>query len=159
MSDDPAPPRPSRPIGFWVKAADDALTRAIDVAPGEHGVSHLEWQAFQFMEKAGPLDLPVLLGRIKPLAPLDEITEILDRFGEMGWLEITTRGPRAIQVFQLSEAGHAQHAQILRRQEEIQHQVADGIAPEEFATAVRVLERLVSNISSADRKAGRLPPS
>jgi len=156
MPDDPAPPPLSGPIGFWIKAADDALTRAIDVAPGEHGASHLEWQALQFLEKAGPLDLPVLLGRIRPLAPLDEIIEILGRFGDLGWIAITKRGPTAIQVFQLSEAGHAQHAAILKRQEEIQHQVADGITPEELATAVRVLERLVSNISSADGKAGGL---
>lgn len=136
-----------RPIGFWLKAADDALTRAVDAAQQEHGVTRLEWQVLHAIEVAGRMDLPHLLQVLRPLGPMDQLVEALDRFVEEGWLDEGVDGPHQIKFYQLTGQGHERHALILARQMEVRGAAMAGIAADDYTTAVRVLERLVSNLS------------
>jgi DNA-binding MarR family transcriptional regulator len=50
----------------------------------------------------------------------------------------------------LTESGRDAHARILARQEEVRRQVMRGISPEDYATTLRVLQTIVSNLTGQE---------
>jgi DNA-binding MarR family transcriptional regulator len=140
-------PSPDRPLGYWLKTADEALTLAVSAAQQDNGVTRLEWQVLHSIGSAGSLDLPHLMRRLQPLGPLEQISEILGRFLDEGWLEESTEGPRGTSVFQLTPLGRGRHEATSLRQEEVRRSALSGIPAEDYETAIRVLERLVANLT------------
>ena len=145
MADTPSP-APPRPLGYWLKAADEALTRAIDAAHQADGITRLQWQVLHTIQQTEPTPLPALMTAVRHFGPLDQIPELLEEFDTRGWIVTTVSGPRGLTRFGLTLEGRAHHDALLTRQEAIRRRTMVGISPEEYAVVLRVLERVVRNL-------------
>jgi DNA-binding PadR family transcriptional regulator len=99
------------------------------------------------IEVAGQMDLPHLLRVLRPLGPMEQLAEALDRFVDEGWLDEGVDGPHQVKFYQLTSQGHERHAIIQARQLEVRGVAMSGIAADDYSAAVRVLERLVANLT------------
>ncbi|MCI0422953.1 MAG: hypothetical protein L0312_27630, partial [Acidobacteria bacterium] len=57
--------------------------------------------------------------------------------------------------FQRTEEGRRQHGVILATQKEVRQRAMQGIGEEEYATVIRVLQRMVSNLEGTSDSAGQ----
>lgn len=128
------------PIGYWLKKADNLLTERINQVQSANGVSRPEWQILNILHESGSADRERIFGVMRTFLDEPPADSILARLVEKGWLESQGDG------FRLTEPGRQHHGEILAAQKGLREQAVRGISPEEYATAVRVLQRMVSNL-------------
>jgi DNA-binding MarR family transcriptional regulator len=133
--------RPQLPIGYWIKQADNTLTAQINAAQSAHGVSRFEWQTLNTLKETGGARREQIFETMHTFADEPGLAEILRHLSERGWIE-----QRASGEFQLTEEGQQQHDVIFATQREVRQRAMQGISEEDYATAVRVLHRIVTNL-------------
>lgn len=129
------------PIGYWLKRADDLLTRRIDEVQRANGLTRLGWQALNVV-------------RERPTASHSEITDTLQSFAEATAVddvlaELADRGlisGSAEHGFGLTPGGTELYDRALQAQKAIRQRSVAGISETDYATTVAVIQRLVDNL-------------
>lgn len=134
------------PIGYWLRKADAALTGAIDAVQQANGLSRLEWQLLHMLHERGPLELAGMASALGPVADTPAIVEAVERLVVREAVEAAA--PEA-PAYRLSASGRRLHADALRVQADLRSRAVAGIAEEDYATAVRVLQRIVENLEGS----------
>ena len=143
-ADDAEAPRPpARPIGWWLKRADALLTERVDEALRACGLTRLEWQALNAV-RAGE----DVVAALRPFADAARVGEVLAGLETQGLTE--PAGGRSA----LTGAGAALYDRTLTVQRGVREQSMAGIAPDEYATTVAVLERLAENLAESGGAGG-----
>jgi DNA-binding MarR family transcriptional regulator len=139
----PRPTGSQRPIGYWLKEADRAISAHVDEAQRANGVSRIEWQVLNTIraQHTSPEQLATRLHMFLDRPTLDKI---LAGFQARGWIEMLPG-----REVTLTDAGQRWHQQIQARQQEVRQQAMEGITAEEYATVLRVLQRIVTNLGSS----------
>lgn len=132
-----------RPIGYWLKAADRAITAAVDAAQRENGVTRLEWQVLNTIHGATTTNADEIAAALQIFADRPTLDVLLEELRGRGWIDDDEESIR------LSEEGGRVHARVLDRQREIRQRATEGITREEYETTLRVLQRVVSNLEGA----------
>jgi len=134
------PDRPRRPIGHWLKRADELLTARIDEAQRENGLTRLGWQALNVVRDADGVEPALVAETLAPFAPAVEVTGVLVALRERGLIEETEGRVR------LSASGVEVYDRALASQRAIRARAFAGIEPGEYETTMSVLRRLVENL-------------
>jgi len=131
-----------QPIGYWLKKADELLTRRINEAQSKNGLNRTEWQTLNVLRR-NPRSSRSRIGEaLAPFADGEAIGAVLERLVDRGLIASEGEdGP-----FQLTEQGERAHRQALEEQMALRRRAVDGIGAEEYATALRTLQRLVANL-------------
>jgi len=138
--------KPELPIGYWLKRADSLLTEQINQLQARHGVSRTDWQTLNLLNESGSSSKERLFESMRTFVDAAGLDEILSRLSQRGWIE---RGPvsgSGTSEFQLTAEGRRQHTVILATQKEAREKAMRGISAEEYATAIKVLKQIVSNL-------------
>ena len=144
-----------RPIGYWLKAADQAITARVDEAQCADGVTRLQWQVLNTIAEATHRTPDQIVAALHMFLDAPTLDTVLTDLRNHGWIAADTSG-----ALSLTEAGRQAHARILARQEEVRRQVMRGISADEYTTALQVLKRIVANLSDprGDRAVLRIEP-
>lgn len=138
--------QPNQPIGYWLKQADNLLTEQINKVQSANGVSRFDWQVLNRLNELGMADRKQLFEVMRTFITEVELEEILSSLTQRGWVEQGKVSHNSAAEFHLTEEGRRQHAIILASQKEVRAQAMQGIGEEEYATVIRVLQRIVSNL-------------
>jgi DNA-binding MarR family transcriptional regulator len=125
-----------------LKAADQAITASVDAAQRADGVTRLEWQVFNTIAEGTHRSPDEIASALYMFLDRPTLDTVLTALRNKGWIVADTSGEVS-----LTEAGRQAHARILARQEEVRKQLMRGISPEEYATVLDVLKRIVANLS------------
>ena len=139
--------KPQLPIGYWLKRADTLLTEQIDHAQAVHGVSRSEWQVLNLLAEHGHASRAAIFATMRTFVDEANLDAILASLAARGWVEPQQEMATRTDVFQLTAEGQRQHAAIFATQKEVRQRAMQGISAEEYATVVRVLQQMVSNLS------------
>ena len=142
--------KPERPIGYWLRRADTLLTHQIDKAQAANRVSRVEWQVLNMIGEAGSVSKERIFETMLAFVDAPGVDEIVTRLVGRGWAEQTETSRPGTVEFQLTEEGRRWHSVILAMQKEVRRQAMQGISEEEYATVIRVLERIVSNLEDGN---------
>jgi DNA-binding MarR family transcriptional regulator len=77
----------------------------------------------------------------------DQLGQIIARLIERGRVERTVTHEKGMEAFQLTQEGQHRHEAIFATQKAVRQWAMQGISEEEYATVIRVLERIVSNLN------------
>ena len=129
-------PADRRPVGFWLKLVDRLIDARLDASLGD--LSRRHWQVLNVVQQ-GPANQTEIDARIRPFLDAEGTTarEAAD-LRERGWitgtvpLELTERGTQEFQRLLMLVSADRKHLMV-------------GIAPEEYASTVSVLERMARN--------------
>jgi DNA-binding MarR family transcriptional regulator len=146
MPRDSADDSVSWPFGERLVAAAEALTRAIEAAHRREGLTHLDWRVLHTIRRASPTALAPLLTTLEASGSLDGVPEALENLEDRGWVVTARSGPRGLTIFQLSPEGESSHDRLFARRHELRDQALAGISAPEQETALRTLERVVTNL-------------
>ena len=133
-----------KPIGYWLKHADNVITEHIDRVLSENGFTRSRWQVLNIVYQAGTITRSGVLDTMQTFIEARKLDEIIEEFVEQGWL--VKHGEEEGAQLTLTEAGKAQRETIFELQSEVRRQTLQGITEREYASVIDVLERMVSNL-------------
>jgi DNA-binding MarR family transcriptional regulator len=133
-----------KPIGYWLKHADNVITEHIDRVLSENGFTRSRWQILNIVYQAGTITRSSILDTMQTFIDARQLDEIIEEFVEQGWL--VKHGKEERVQLTLTEAGKAQRETIFELQSEVRRRTMQGITEQEYATVIDVLERMVSNL-------------
>ncbi|MEU8551591.1 MarR family transcriptional regulator [Streptomyces roseoverticillatus] len=143
-----------KPIGYWLNRTDRALTHSMDCLLAEYGLTRIAWQVLNVVQNAvqdaqgnrdsGPpardRDVLTVLAANADAATL---TAAVEAVLAGGWA--TRPEPDRLA---LTGDGRGRLAAVAERVHAFRDLSAAGISPEEYRTAVSVLERMTRNLES-----------
>ncbi|WP_062213529.1 MarR family winged helix-turn-helix transcriptional regulator [Streptomyces sp. NBRC 109706] len=143
MTDDPST-NARRPLGYWLKHIDRRIEERFDELLAEDGLGRRHWQLCTTLAR-GPLDVEGLDEALAPFRSAREPTvrPLVDQLVARGWVMPSGDGALA-----LTEEGRARHAEVAERVGGFRARVAAGLAPDEYATLLRLLERVADNLDA-----------
>jgi DNA-binding MarR family transcriptional regulator len=133
-----------RPIGYWLKRADEAITARADKALAGVGLTRQEWQALNVIRAAGTSPLRHLAQELRSFADEATLEASVGRLVDRGW--VSRRSESDAVVLALTDAGAKAYEQALSVQTTVRQQLMRGIAPEEYQMVVRILQTIVENL-------------
>ncbi|WP_018684287.1 MarR family winged helix-turn-helix transcriptional regulator [Actinokineospora enzanensis] len=123
-----------RPIGYWLKELDRLIEAGFEQELGTAGLTRRQWQVLNA--------LPGTQEEVdRTMAPfLPTTAPVIDTLVEAGW---ASRGS----TIELTAAGLAHRTETATQVDRLRAKVVTGISDDEYAAAVRTLERMAANLS------------
>lgn len=130
----------NKPIGYWLKKADEVLTKGIANLHAQSGITRIEWQILRFLKGHESVARAELFHTLQPFADSASLETIVQRLQKQGVLQ-----EQRLSVC-LTEKGHTLHNACFERQKEFRQQSMDGILEQEYQTTIATLAKLVANL-------------
>ncbi|MER7534663.1 MarR family winged helix-turn-helix transcriptional regulator [Streptomyces sp. NPDC097704] len=135
--------RKPKPLGYLLNRTDEALTRAMDGTLAEFGLTRVAWQVLNAVEDGeGTADTEVL-STLSANADATVLAATIDSVLTDGW----TSRP-APEHLALTPEGEHRLAEVAVHVAEFRIRSVEGITPDEYRTAVHVLERMIENLEA-----------
>ncbi|MFF1874879.1 MarR family winged helix-turn-helix transcriptional regulator [Kitasatospora herbaricolor] len=137
-----------QPVGYWTGEAHAAVIAFINAEQGKLGVTQRHWMTLNRLAIVeGGLTregLAEALGRYMTpqIGDVSTYGVVLDDLVDRGWI---TPGPDG--RLTLTEAGHAGRAELLAIAPGVRDRIHEGIPDEEYVLALKVLRRMIANVS------------
>jgi DNA-binding MarR family transcriptional regulator len=128
------------PIGYYLKKADNLLTRAIDKIQASSHLTRTGWQVLHAIHEEGQLEEATLAILMRPFATGDILQTLLTELRKAGLIE-TKAG-----ALVLTESGIKRHEASFTRQQEFRQRLMSGISRQEYEQAVQTLQKLIDNL-------------
>ncbi|MFD7411906.1 MarR family transcriptional regulator [Kitasatospora purpeofusca] len=132
-----------KPIGYWLNRTDLALTTTMNAVLAEYGLTRLTWQVLNVVAADPRTADTTVLTSLTANASAAELTAAIDAVLADRWV----LRPAAEQLA-LTEDGRTRLVRVGERVAAFREASVAGIAPEEYRTAVGVLERMTLNLES-----------
>ncbi|MFJ8162067.1 MarR family transcriptional regulator [Streptomyces sp. NPDC096136] len=133
-----------KPIGYWLNRTDAALTATMDALLAEFGLTRLAWQVLNVVEDEPRATDGGVRSVLAANADAEALTAAIEAVLAGGWALRPEPGRLA-----LTEGGRARLDEVGVRVGAFRELAAAGISPQEYRTAVGVLERMTRNLERA----------
>lgn len=137
--------KPHLPIGYWIKKADEALTTRINAAQQANGLSRTGWQILNSLHEGVATTHEALATLLRPFGESDALREAIEQLVTRGLVE---EDEGAGSDYRLTTDGQHVYEAALVLQREVRRQAVQGVDEADYAAAVRVLQRLVENLTA-----------
>ena len=121
------------PIGYWIKKADNALTKGIDEIQSVFGLTRTGWQVLNSIKEKGSLNKTELVSRMQPFADENSLNYILTDFTIRELLEDGSG------QLSLTEKGILLHQSCFEKQTEFRKKAMAGISEQQYQETVLIL--------------------
>ncbi|MFE6859240.1 MarR family winged helix-turn-helix transcriptional regulator [Nocardia sp. NPDC057668] len=129
-----------KPIGFWLNRADRAITAYFDRRLAAFGLTRLAWQALNVIRAEPEATETRIHAELEANADRETRLAALDLILTAGWAERTGAG------LSLTAFGRDRHDEVTAAVAGFRADSMTGITPDEYRTAVTVLERMTLNL-------------
>jgi DNA-binding MarR family transcriptional regulator len=133
-----------RPIGYWLKRADEVITEHADQVLSENGFTRSHWQVLNIIYQAGTIPRGGVFDTMRTFLDSRQLDVIIEGFVEEGWLVEHGGGDGA--HLTLTDTGKVKRETIFELQSEVRRRAMQGVTEQEYATVIDVLERMVKNL-------------
>ena len=138
-----------RPIGYWLKRADEAITEHVAQALGQLDLTRLQWQALNVIRASSQCTVLHLTNELRGFSDQSGLDALVNSFLARGWIARVSDSS-GTPAFELTAAGSAGYAEALHIQTAVRQRMMVGLSPEEYLTVVRVLKAIVKNMQSGE---------
>jgi DNA-binding MarR family transcriptional regulator len=132
------------PIGYWLKHADEVITKHVNQVLQDNGFTRFRWQVLNILSETGTTTRSKVFTTMKTFIDADQLDEILNGFVQEGWL--VKRGDGEVTELVLTNAGKTEREAIFKLQSEVRRRAMRGISDQEYTTVLDVLQRMVNNL-------------
>ena len=130
------------PIGYWLKKADNLLTKGIDAIQLKFGIDRTIWQLLNLMNGKNSLAKADLSKLMQPFADENAIAAILAKLEEKDLIE------EQEQSWRLTPKGAALHKACFEEQKIFRQKSTRSISAAEYHTTLLTLKKLVENLEA-----------
>ncbi|MER6025293.1 MarR family winged helix-turn-helix transcriptional regulator [Streptomyces sp. NPDC001851] len=129
-----------KPIGYWLNRTDKALTRAMNATLTESGLTRVDWQVLNVVRDTPDAGDHDVLSALAANADVLTLRASVDALTADGW--VTRSAPDRLA---LTPDGRRRLTAVAERVDAFRARCTTGITPDEYRTAVQVLERMAQN--------------
>lgn len=133
------------PIGYYIKLADNYLTKGIDEIQSQHGLNRIQWQIINSVFEKPSILKEEVFEIMKPLADIQFVETVLSKFSSKNLIETNN------DVLTLTTAGQELHKNCFDTQQEFRKKAVIGISDTDYQTTISTLQRMIDNINK-DKK-------
>lgn len=133
------------PMGYWLKQADEAISQGVVQALGRYGITPSHWRVLDNLQESGVIPRNQLFECLQPYFDSAQLSEIIGDFITLGWLK--RREERGYIQLELTVAGRHAYERITLLQNQARKRAIRGVSAQEYETMMRVLQRIVTNLS------------
>lgn len=151
-----------KPIGYWLKRLDSLIEQSFDALLADHQLTRRHWQMLNVLrDGADPAkalapfwqDTDPHATATPPTAPRSDGPTALHQAGpatpDLAVADLAARG--WTDGHRLSPAGEAAYAVLAERVRQYRATIAAGITEAEYATVIRVLRLMITNLEPANQ--------
>ena len=131
------------PIGYWIRQADELLTKGINESQAACNLSRTEWQLLNALHENSGMNTPGLEDVMRPFAGSTAIERALSRFQKDALVFITQQN-----TFTLTDAGQALHTKAFEQQQLFRQNAMAGISDNDYLITVHTLQKIAGNINT-----------
>ena len=135
------------PLGYWLKHADEVITKHVNHVLSEQGFTRFHWQVLNIIYEAGTIARKDVFNTMQTFIEARQFDDILDGFAKQGWL--VERSDDDTTALMLTDAGKTKRNTIFKMQGEVRRRAMRGITDQEYAIVLDVLQRMVNNLEKA----------
>ncbi|GHG51986.1 MarR family winged helix-turn-helix transcriptional regulator [Streptomyces griseocarneus] len=132
-----------KPIGYWLNRTDQALTRHMNDMLEEFGLTRIAWQVLNVLHAAGEAADAEILSVLSANADVPTLNAAIDTALADGWA--TRPAPDRLT---LTSGGRRRLGDVAEHVDAFRDLSTAGISPDEYRTAVLVLERMTHNLET-----------
>ncbi|HEX5023680.1 MAG TPA: MarR family winged helix-turn-helix transcriptional regulator [Agriterribacter sp.] len=136
-------PAKKLPIGYWIKLADELLTKRIDEIQSSFGMTRTSWQILNAIQEHGSIQETDLSRLLQPFADTTAVEVFLTQLLSMELIEQTG------QQFTLTNKGKEQFLTCLEVQKNFRHTAMSGLTEEDYRITLQTLQNIVNNIQGS----------
>ena len=125
------------PIGYWLKHADEVITKHVNQVLQDQGFTRFRWQVLNMLYETGTTTRSNVLEIMKTFIDADQLDEILNGFVQEGWL--LKRGDSDVTELVLTNSGKAEREAIFQLQSEVRRRTMQGISDQEAISNILTL--------------------
>jgi len=129
------------PVGYWIRTADELLTKGIDQIQSEFGLTRTAWQILNTIRERSEIQKAALTNLLQHFADSTSIEKVLTAFEQEGLTQNQGSG------ISLTAKGHRTHRDCLAQQSLFRQRCMQHISDQEYQTLVATLKKLVANLS------------
>lgn len=128
------------PIGYYLKLADNCLTKGIDEIQSQHGLNRTEWQILNSIYEKPSINKQEIIEIMKPLADSQFAETILSKFRGKNLIEADD------EILTLTTVGKELNKVCFNAQQEFRKKAMIGISETDFQTTISTLQKMIDNI-------------
>ncbi|MFI1255523.1 MarR family winged helix-turn-helix transcriptional regulator [Streptomyces netropsis] len=132
-----------KPIGYWLNRTDKALTHYMNDMLEGFGLTRTAWQVLNVIRDTPESTDADVLSVLASNADIPTLIAAIDTVLAEGW--VARPAPERLA---LTPGGRQQLADVAGRVEAFRSLSTTGISPDEYRTAVFVLERMTHNLET-----------
>jgi|HigsolmetaAR203D_1030402.scaffolds.fasta_scaffold00611_18 DNA-binding MarR family transcriptional regulator len=136
-----------KPIGYWLREADRAITEAVNRHLEQHGLTRTHWQVLNTVHDRGEASRESILQVLGNFLDESRLQEILGDFFAKQWMQPAAHPETGAAMVQMTEEGRAAFSNILATQQQTRLRLFEGVTREEYDTLIKVLKQVVKNAS------------
>jgi DNA-binding MarR family transcriptional regulator len=129
------------PIGYYLKLADNCLTKGIDEIQSQHGLNRIEWQVLNSIYEKPEVLKSEILELMKPLADNHLVETVLAKFIDKSQVEIKNN------MLNLTTEGKELHKSCFDTQQEFRKKAVTDISEADYQITISTLQKMIANIS------------
>ena len=130
-----------RPIGFWIKSADQALDRMGDAIHESDGFTRRRWQVLSLIVRSEPVSIDALVEQFRPMLGVGEVQAELSVLEDRKIIHYHAGGVST------TTTGADIHRHLEARQITVREKAMQGIDEADYLATLRCLSRIVENLS------------
>lgn len=134
------------PIGYYLKLADNCLTKGIDEIQSKHGLNRIEWQVLNSIYEKPQASKSEVLELMKPLADSQLVETVFTKFIDKKQVESKN------DMLTLTIAGKELHKSCFDTQQEFRKKSVTDISEADYQTTITTLQKMIANISLINRQ-------
>lgn len=135
-----------KPIGYWLKEADQAISECFDRTVTTFGLSRLGWQLLNLVQQAQTVRLASLQPITSVLADSATLRTTVEALIEQTWLTVTTSQADLLDCeFAIHPVAIDRFAELTSLVHGLRQQLMHQITPDEYQTTIRVLAQIIKN--------------
>lgn len=129
------------PIGYYLKLADNCLTKGIDEIQSQYDLNRIEWQVLNSIYEKPEVLKSEILELMKPLADNQLVETILAKFIDKSQVEFKNN------ILALTTKGKELHNSCLDTQKDFRKKAINDISEADYQTTISTLQKMIANIS------------
>ena len=140
-----------KPIGFWLKEADQAITACLDRAVAEFGLSRLAWQLLNLVQQRQPVCLDAIPTITAVLADSADLRTTTEALIDQRWLAVAATQTDVLACeLTINPAALERLAAVTALVHGLRTQLMQQITPEDYQLTLKVLAQLIKNAEASN---------
>lgn len=129
------------PIGYWLKQADELLTKRIDDIQSSFGITRKDWQILNTISENNLIPKSNLMDLMSPFADAKSVNDILLKLRVKDLIE------EQDEKLALTAKGKQLHLTCLHEQKRFRQTAMTGVSEQDYEVTISTLQKIVANIA------------